>query len=90
MSVRNKSKRLSLRESNIERHSIPGKRKLLYAHGGRRFEKGHGSSSGLMAGMAGFASMMVAGQVEAVDGEVWGWMRAEGTEGRRDAGSRRS
>ena len=81
MSVRNKSKRLSLRESNIERHSIPGKRKLLHAHGGRRFEKGHGSSSGLMAGMAGFASMMVAGQVEVVDGDVWGWMRAEGTKG---------
>ena len=32
------------------------------------------------------AAMMVAGPVRVVDGEVWGWMRAEGTKGRRDEG----
>ena len=34
-----------------------------------------------MVGMAGVASMMVAGPVEVVDGDVWGWMRVEGTKG---------
>ena len=41
-SVRNKSQR----QSSVGRHSSPGKRELLHAHGGRRFENGHGSREG--------------------------------------------